>query len=95
MRVVQLEGDAGKQLKAIGVSFIDFDEMMEFFYDTLCTVPEMFPVLPGTRLSICLTNEFVGSQYPHVPALALFFTYDLDTVRIYSIEESMFDTYGA
>ena len=94
MRSVQLEGEAGKQLKAIGVSFEDFDELMYFIEETLCKMPEMFPVIPGTKLSICLTNEFVGSQYPHVPALALYFYYDYDTVRVIAIEESMMDSYG-
>lgn len=94
MRTVQLEGEAGKQLEAIGASFVEFDDVMGFIYETLCNVPQMFPVIPKTRLSICITNEFVGSQYPHVPALALYFYYDLDTVRIISIEESLVDSYG-
>ncbi len=94
MRSVQLEGEAGNQLVSIGVSFQDFDEVMHFVYETLCRMPQAFPVIPGTRLSICLTNEFVGAQYPHIPALALYFYYDHDTVRIISIEESLFDSYG-
>ena len=61
---------------------------------TLLSHPEAFPVIKGTHISICLTNEFVGNSFPHIPPLSIYFHYDAQTVKILSIEECEIESYG-
>ena len=93
-RELRLEPEVQGQLKHIGLSYRRFDELMEFAYDFLAKHPDAFPVVTRTRISLCLTNEFVGNSFPDIPALAIYFHYDERTVNILSIEASDAESYG-
>ncbi len=67
---------------------------MEFVNDVISTMPDAFPLIPHTRISICLTNEFVGNQYSTFPSLAIYFYFDEQTVTIISVEENPLESYG-
>jgi hypothetical protein len=54
----------------------------------------MFPVIPGTRLSICKTNEFAGTSFSDIPSLALYFHYDDEHVFLIAVELNDSDSYG-
>jgi hypothetical protein len=54
----------------------------------------MFPVIPGTSLSICKTNEFAGASFPDVPSLALYFHYDAEHVYLIAVEPNDSESYG-
>jgi hypothetical protein len=54
----------------------------------------MFPVIPGTRLSICKTNEFAGASFPDIPSLALYFHYDDEHVFLVAVDLNESDSYG-
>jgi hypothetical protein len=56
--------------------------------------PEMFPVIPGTRLSICKTNEFAGASFPDIPSLALYFHYDDEHVFLIAVDLHDSESYG-
>ena len=94
LREIRYEQGIDEQLKKLRVSYQRLDEVMDFVSETLSSSPEAFPVIPGTHLSLCLTNEFVGDQYQHIPALAIFFNYDHQTITVVSIEDTLFESYG-
>jgi hypothetical protein len=94
MREIRSEHEVTEQLAKIGISYRRFDEVMDYVQDILCSHPEAFPVIHGTRISICLTNEFVGNSFPDIPALSIYFHYDAQTVKILSVEECDIESYG-
>lgn len=83
------------QLKVLGVEFSRFDELMRIVEETLCNHPEMFPVLRGTKISLCKTNEFAGNQFQGVPSLAIYFRFDIESVYVLSIERNSLESYGS
>ncbi len=88
------EHGADEQIAALGIGFQRFDSLMEAIEWVLCNYAEMFPTLPGTKLSLCKTNEFVGGEFSDVPSLALFFYYDDTSIRIVAVELNGADSYG-
>jgi len=94
MREIRLEHEVSEQLSKIGISYRRFDEVMEFVLSVLVHHPEAFPIIEGTRLSICLTNEFVGNSFPDIPPLGIYFYYDSQTVKIVSVEKCEIESYG-
>jgi hypothetical protein len=51
----------------------------KYWTNSFPTRPEMFPVIPGTKLSICKTNEFAGASFSDIPSLAYISTTTLNT----------------
>lgn len=94
LRDIRLESGIGDQLERLGVTYKRFDAVMEGINDALAEHPQAFPVIPGTRVSLCKTNEFIGITFSDVPSLAIYFHYDDDVVRIISIDEDSSDSYG-
>lgn len=82
------------QLKRLGIGYGRFDDLMLILEETLCKHPEAFPVVPGTKVSLCRTNEFVGMSFPSIPSLAVFFYYDDQYVHLISVEKSEGESYG-
>lgn len=83
-----------KQIQALGIGFERYDDLMLSVELALIRYPEMFPVIPKTRLSICKTNEFVGGQFSEIPSLAIFFYYDETSVSIVAVESNESESYG-
>jgi hypothetical protein len=65
------EHGADEQIRALGIGFERYDDLMLSIELALLRYPEMFPTIPKTRLSICKTNEFVGGQFSEIPSLAM------------------------
>jgi hypothetical protein len=93
-RAIRYEPCVDDQLKELGLTHQRLDEIIGIASDLLCQHPEMFPVIVGTKLSFCRTNEFVGIVFPNIPSLAIYFRYDRHTVSIISIEETTIESYG-
>jgi len=94
IRAIRHEHGVDDQLEALGIGFRRYDELMEFINETLAQYPEVFRVIPGTKISICKTNEFVGNSFPDIPALVFYFHYDNSTVTLISVEINEIDSYG-
>jgi hypothetical protein len=58
------EHGADEQIRQLGIGFERYDDLCMAIEWALLRYPEMFPVISGTRLSICKTNEFVGGSSP-------------------------------
>lgn len=86
MRGIVWEHVTTEQIKAIGCGFQRFDDMMLYIEETLCNHPECFHVIPGTKLSVCFTNDFCGETFDDIPALRLFFYYDQHNVNIVAVD---------
>lgn len=93
-RVLCWAPNTEEQLKALKIDYKQFDRVMEAIDEVLSQYPEAFPVIPGTRLSFCRTNEFVGASFPGVPYLAIYFYYAETIVHIISVEESSAEAFG-
>ncbi len=83
--------ETNEQLRALKIGHKRFDRLMEAIDEILAQYPEAFPTIPGTRLSFCRTNEFVGASFPGIPSLAIYFYYGETVVNIVSIEESSYE----
>ena len=81
-------------MAALKISYKRWNDAIEAIEETLSAHPEIFPVLAGTRLSICKSNEFFGSRFPGIPLLAIYFHDDEKQVYLISIEESDLGSYG-
>lgn len=86
MREIRWEHVTQEQIKAIGCGFRRFEEMMLYIEDVLCNHPECFHVIDGTKLSVCLTNDFVGESFSDTPSLRMFFYYDQHSINIVSVD---------
>jgi hypothetical protein len=93
-RQLRYESGVEEQLASLEVDARRFDEVMEAINDVLSSAPEAFPVIAGTKLSFCKTNEFVGTNFDGIPSMVLYFHYDLSSVYILSVEESEGEAYG-
>jgi|GEM_PF-4507209 len=93
-RQLRYEPLVEEQLRKLKVEVRRFDEMMESIEDVLASSPQAFPSIPGTKLSFCRTNEFVGTNFRGVPSLSIYFHYDAHCVYIISVEESQDESYG-
>jgi hypothetical protein len=94
LRTIRHEHAVDEQIQTLKIEFERYDKMMEFVGDVLCEHPEAFPVIAGTRISICKTNEFVGGSFSDIPSLAIYFHYDDREVQIISIERNNLESYG-
>ncbi len=95
LRCIRTEHGVDDLISNLGIGFRRYDELMEIVNEMLCRHPEMFPILKGTRISLCKTNEFVGNSFLDVPSLAIYFHYDDDNVYIISVERNGLESYGA
>ena len=86
MRTICWEHVTQEQITAIGCGFQRFDEMMLYVEGMLCEHPQLFPVIEGTKLSVCFTNDFCGESFPDIPSLRLFFYYDQDLIYLVAID---------
>jgi hypothetical protein len=94
MRTIRNEPGVEDQIRNLGIRYERFDELMETVCETLCAHPDTFPVLAGTRLSLCRTNEFAGISFADIPRLSIYFHYDADMVYILAVEECALESYG-
>lgn len=60
--------------------------MMLYLEEMLCVSPQFFPVIEGTRLSVCFTNDFCGESFPDIPSLRIFFYYDQHCIHIVAVD---------
>jgi hypothetical protein len=93
-RIIIHELEANDQISDLGIGFERYDDLMLSLEFALVNYAEMFPTIPGTSLSICKTNEFVGGEFSEIPSLALFFHYDEWAVRIVAVEKNEDVSYG-
>jgi hypothetical protein len=94
LRTIRWESLTDEQIESFGVGFSRFDELLTVVTETLCAHPEMFPVLPGTRIRLCKTNEFAGNSFADIPSLAFYFHYDDVFVYVISVEVNETESYG-
>jgi hypothetical protein len=93
LRSIRQEPGVEEQLKALGIGYERFDDLMGYVSEVLSQHPEMFPVIVGTRISICRTNEFAGGSFRDIPSLAIYYHFDEQMVQIISIESSHLESY--
>lgn len=93
-RQLRYEHGVEDQLSKLKIEIERFDQIMEGIEEVLSMTPEAFPIISGTKLSFCRTNEFVGTNFLGVPSLAIYFHYTADTVSIVAVEESELEGYG-
>jgi len=93
-RTIIHEPGTAEQLQQLGIGFEKYDNMMLSVEHALTNYADMFPIIAGTKLSICKTNEFVGGEFSEIPSLALYFYYDDNTVRIVAVELNPTESYG-
>ena len=86
MRSIRWEHVTEEQIAAIGCGFKSFDEMFSYVESALCEHPQFFPVIEGTKLSVCFTNDFCGESFPDIPALRIFFYFDQHYIHIVAID---------
>lgn len=94
LRTIRWEAVTDEQIKGFGIGYSRFDELLTVVTETLCAHPEMFPLLPGTRISLCKTNEFAGNSFVDIPSLAFYFHYDDEVVSVVSIEVNEIESYA-
>lgn len=94
MRTIRYERNIDFSLQELGINYKRFDELIETLQEVLCTHPEMYPVIPATKLSICRTNEFAGMSFSDIPKLTLYFHYDANHIYVLEIEECRSESYG-
>jgi hypothetical protein len=86
LREVVWGSEVSDQFERLKLDYSRFDHVMDAVYDILCQNPEMFPTIPGTKLSLLHLNDFVGIRFSGIPNLAMYFHYDDDRVYIVSAE---------
>lgn len=93
-RTIRHEHGAEEQFQQLGVGYERYDNMMLAIEETLTSHPEAFPVIQGTKLSICKTNEFVGAEFSEIPSLVIFFHYDDQHIYIIAVESNGLESYS-
>jgi hypothetical protein len=77
-----VEDNSFKQaFEVLKISYRRLDDVMAGVCVALATNPELFPKIPDTSLSLVKTRDF-----PSVPALRIFFTYNATDVHLHYIE---------
>jgi hypothetical protein len=94
MRTIRTEHGVDETIRKLGIEHVRFDDLMASIETVLCGYPETFPVIPGTALSWCRTNEFVGVSFNGIPALSMYFHFDDNYVYLLTIEECKVSSFG-
>lgn len=82
MRSIREEIEYAGAITTLRISYRRLDEALGQVADALCKRPETFPSYPGYRLHrIRLLN------FPGVPELSIFFTYDDNYVYLLSADQ--------
>lgn len=81
LRTIRQEPKFDEEIKALGISCQRLDEILEAIGFALARAPEVFPQVPGTRVSILKT-----AVYPGAPSLRVFFTYNDEEVHLLMVE---------
>ena len=84
MRTIREEKLYAEQIKALKVDWKRLDEALSQRDQALSTIPEQFPVVPGTGNPGLRRLKLVG--FPGVPSLSIFFTFTETEVHLHSAE---------
>ena len=93
-RSIRYETAAQEQISKLAISYERWDEVLQGVEEMLSMHPEKFPLLPGTKIRLCRTNEFFNMSFDGIPSMALYFHFDDEKVHILWIEASDLHSYG-
>jgi len=84
MRTIREEKLYEEQIKALRVDWERLDEALSQRDQALSTIPEQFPIVPGTGNPGLRRLKLVG--FPGVPPLTIFFTFTATEVNLQAAE---------
>jgi hypothetical protein len=76
-RCIREEQEYADAMRSLRVSYRRLDEFIGDIADVLCVHPERYPSLQGYRL-----HRIRVSEFPGIPELSIYFTYDDDYVYL-------------
>ena len=81
MRTIREEPEYSQSIESLRINYRRLDEALGRMAEAICNHPEKFPAYLGFRL-----HRIKLVDYPGVPNLSIFFTYDDDYVYLVSAD---------